>query len=45
MQSILQTINNIKNTWERMKSIITIKNLSSDVPKSFSPMVRPSPKK
>ena len=28
-------MNNIKNTWEGIKSIITIKNLSSDTPKSL----------
>ena len=28
-------INNIKNTWKGIKSIITIKNLSSDIPKSI----------
>ena len=29
-------MNNIKNTWKGIKSIITIKNLSSDIPKSLS---------
>ena len=29
-------ISNIKNTWKGIKSIITIKNLSSDLPKSLS---------
>ena len=29
-------VNNIKNTWKGIKSIITIKNLSSHIPKSFS---------
>ena len=29
-------MNNIKNTWKGIKSIITIKNLSSDIPKSVS---------
>ena len=28
-------MNNIKNSWKGIKSIITIKNLSSDVPKSI----------
>ena len=28
--------NNIKNTWKGMKSIINIKNLCSDIPKSLS---------
>ena len=28
-------MNNIKNTWKGMKSIITIKNLYSDIPKSL----------
>ena len=28
--------NNIKNTWKGIKSIITIKNLSSDIPKTLS---------
>ena len=28
-------MNNIKNTWKGIKSIITIKNLSSDIPKSL----------
>ena len=27
-------MNNIKNTWKRIKSITTIENLSSDIPKS-----------
>ena len=29
-------MNNIKNTWKGIKPIITIKNLSSDIPKSLS---------
>ena len=29
-------MNNIKNTWKRIKSIITIKNTSSDFPKCLS---------
>ena len=29
-------MNNIKNTWQGIKSIITIKNLRSDIPKSLS---------
>ena len=29
-------MNNIKNTWNGIKSIITTKNLSSDIPKSLS---------
>ena len=29
-------VNNIKNTWKGIKSTITIKNLSSDIPKSLS---------
>ena len=29
-------MNNIKNTWKEIKSVITIKNLSSDIPKSLS---------
>ena len=29
-------MNNIKNTWKGIKSIITINNLSSDTPKSLS---------
>ena len=29
-------MNNIKNTWNRMKSNITIKSLSSDIPKCLS---------
>ena len=29
-------MNNIKNTWKEIKSIITIKNLLSDIPKSLS---------
>ena len=29
-------MNNIKNTWKGIKSIITIKNLSSDIPTSLS---------
>ena len=28
-------MNNIKNTWKGIKSIITIKNLSSDIPRSL----------
>ena len=28
-------MNNIKNTWKGIKSIIAIKNLSSDIPKSL----------
>ena len=28
-------MNNIKNTWKGIKSIITIKNLSSDIPMSL----------
>ena len=28
-------MNNIKNTWKGIKSIITIKNLSSDIPQSI----------
>ena len=28
-------MNNIKNTWKGIKSFITIKNLSSDIPKSL----------
>ena len=28
-------MNNIKNTWKGIKSIITIKNLSSDIPTSL----------
>ena len=35
-------MNNIKNTWKGIRSIITIKNLSSDIPKSCLPMVVPS---
>ena len=29
-------MNNIKNTWKGIKSIIVIKNLFSDIPKSLS---------
>ena len=29
-------MSNIKNTWKEIKSFITIKNLSSDIPKSLS---------
>ena len=29
-------MNNTKNTWKGIKSIITIKNLSSDITKSLS---------
>ena len=29
-------MNNTKNTWNRIKSIITIRNLPSDIPKSIS---------
>ena len=29
-------MNNIKNTWKRIKSITTTENLSSDIPKSLS---------
>ena len=29
-------MNNIKNTWKGIKSIIAIKNRSSDIPKSLS---------
>ena len=29
-------MNNIKNTWKEIKSIIAIKNRSSDIPKSLS---------
>ena len=29
-------MDNTKNTWEGIKSIITIKDLSSDIPKSLS---------
>ena len=29
-------MNNIKNTWKGIRSIITIKNLSSDIQKSLS---------
>ena len=36
MQSIFQSMNNIENTWKRINSIITIKNLSSDITKSLS---------
>ena len=35
-QHFRANMNNIKNTWKRIKSIITIKNLSSDIPKSLS---------
>ena len=28
-------MSNIKNTWKEIKSFITIKNLSSDIPKSL----------
>ena len=28
-------MNNIKNTWKGIKSILTIKNLSSDIPQSI----------
>ena len=35
-------MNNIKNNWKAVKSIITIKNLSSDIPKSLLPTVLPS---
>ena len=27
-------MNNVKNNWKGIKSIITIKNISSDIPKS-----------
>ena len=30
-------MNNIKYTWKRVKSIITIKNTTSDFPKYLSP--------
>ena len=30
-------MDNIQNTWKGIKSIITIKNPSSDIPKSLSP--------
>ena len=29
-------MNNVKNTWKGIKSVITILNLSSDIPKSIS---------
>ena len=29
-------MSNIKNTWKEIKSFMTIKNLSSDIPKSLS---------
>ena len=35
-QYLRANINNIKNTWKRIKTIIAIKNLSSDIPKSLS---------
>ena len=35
-QYLRVNMNNIKNTWKGIKSIITIKNLSSDIPKSLS---------
>ena len=35
-------MNSIKNTWKGIKSIIIIKNLSSDIPKDYLPMVPPS---
>ena len=35
-QYLRANMDNIENTWERIKTIIAIKNLSSDIPKSLS---------
>ena len=35
-QHFRANMNNIKNTWKGIKSITTIENLSSDIPKSLS---------
>ena len=34
-------MNNIKNTWVGIKSLITVKNISSNIPKSLPFMVPP----
>ena len=35
-QYLRANMNNIKNTWKRIKTILAIKNLSSDIKKSLS---------